>query len=64
MWLEEDVGKRINIMRIEEVIEAEVDILVTACPFCLQMMEEGIKRKHVEGSIEVMDISELLQKTI
>ena len=64
MWLEENVGTRINIMRIQEVIEAEVDILATACPFCLQMMEEGIKRKHVEGSIEAMDISELLQKTI
>jgi Fe-S oxidoreductase len=64
MWLEENVGTRINIMRIQDVIEAEVDILATACPFCLQMMEEGVKRKHVEKSIEVMDISELLQRTI
>jgi len=64
VWLEENIGTRINIMRMQDVIEAEVGILTTACPFCLQMMEEGIKRKHLEGSVEPMDISELIQKTL
>lgn len=64
MWLEENIGKRINVMRTEDVMEVEVDIVVTACPFCLQMFEDGIKKKHQQGSIEVMDISELLQKAI
>jgi Fe-S oxidoreductase len=64
LWLEENVGKRINVMRTEDVVEAQADIVVTACPFCLQMLEEGIKKKHLQETIEAMDISELLQKTM
>ena len=64
LWLEENVGKRINVMRTEDVVEAQADIVVTACPFCLQMLEEGIKKKHLQETMEAMDISELLQKTI
>lgn len=64
LWIEENVGKRINVMRTEDVIGAQVDIVATACPFCLQMLEEGIKKKHVQESIEAMDVSELLQKAI
>jgi Fe-S oxidoreductase len=64
MWLEENTGKRVNVMRTEEMIETKADIMVTACPFCLQMFEDGIRKKHVQESIEVMDISELLQKAL
>jgi Fe-S oxidoreductase len=51
-------------MRTEEVIEAKADIVVTACPLCLQMFEGGIRKKHVHELIEAMDIAELLQKAI
>lgn len=64
MWLEENVGKRINIMRTEEIVEAKVDVVATACPFCLQMLEEGIKKKHLQDALKAMDLSELLQLTI
>jgi Fe-S oxidoreductase/nitrate reductase gamma subunit len=64
MWLEENTGKRVNVMRTEEAIETGADIVVTACPFCLQMFEDGIRKKHLQESIEVMDITELLQKAI
>lgn len=64
MWLEENIGKRINVIRTEDVAEAKADIVVTACPFCLLMFEDGIKKKHLQGYIEVMDISELLERVI
>jgi Fe-S oxidoreductase len=63
LWLEENIGKRINLMRTEDVIGAQVDIVATACPFCLQMLEDGIKKKHLQESIAAMDIAELLQNT-
>lgn len=64
MWLEENIGKRINVIRTEDVEEVKADTVVTSCPFCLLMFEDGIKKKHLQGHIEVMDISELLEKAI
>ena len=61
MWLEERVGRRINELRTEQAIEAKVQIIATACPFCLQMFEDGIKAKAAEEWLKVMDIAELVE---
>jgi len=60
MWLEEHGGRRINEMRTEQAIDAKAQIIATACPYCLQMFEDGIKAKAAEESLEVMDIAELV----
>ncbi len=64
MWLEEQEGRRINEMRTEQVIETGAQKVVTACPFCLQMFDDGIKTKEAEESLKVMDIAELLAAQI
>ena len=61
MWLEERVGRRINELRTEQAIEAKAQIIATACPFCLQMFEDGIKAKAAEEWLKVMDIAELVE---
>jgi len=63
MWLEERIGRRINELRTEQVIETKAEIIATACPFCLQMFEDGIKAKAVEKSLKVMDIAELVAES-
>ena len=67
MWMEEDIGKRVNIERIEEALETDPDLITTACPFCTTMLSDGIAQKVQEGAIaegkvEVLDISEVLQR--
>lgn len=64
MWMEETVGTKINESRIEDAIQAKADTVITACPFCLQMMDEGIGRKKVEESVKAMDIIELVEKAL
>jgi Fe-S oxidoreductase len=64
MWLEEQEGRRINEMRTEQVIETGAQKVVTACPFCLQMFDDGIKTKEAEEKLKVMDIAELLAAQI
>ena len=37
-----------------------MDVVATACPYCLTMFEDGLKAKEVEESIKAVDLSELL----
>ncbi len=59
-WMEERVGKRMNEMRTEEVMETAAEVVATACPYCLQMFEDGIKSKGKEESLKAMDVAELV----
>jgi Fe-S oxidoreductase len=67
MWVEEHIGKRVNMERVEEALELDPDLISTACPFCTTMLEDGIAQKVQEGAladrqVEVLDISEVLQR--
>lgn len=64
MWMEEPPEKRLNVKRVEQVIEADVNVIATACPYCLSMMEDGLKAKEKEESIKAMDLSELVTKAM
>jgi Fe-S oxidoreductase len=64
MWLEESIGQRINEIRLEQAIETNAETVATACPFCLQMFEDAIKARGVEGSLKAMDIAELLDRSV
>ena len=64
MWLEEQkVGERINVMRTEQAMATQAQMVATACPFCLQMFQDGIKTKEAEESLKVMDIAEILAES-
>ncbi len=64
MWLEETTGKRINIERTEEAIGTGAKTIGVACPFCMTMLEDGIKAKDCAESHAVVDIVELLARGI
>ena len=64
MWLEEQkVGERINVMRTEQAMAYQAQIVATACPYCLQMFQDGIKTKSADENLKVMDISEILAES-
>jgi len=62
MWMEETIGKRINQERAEEIIKQQVDNVAVACPFCLTMIEDGMKELEKEEEITTQDIAELVSK--
>lgn len=64
MWMEEAPDQRVNVRRTEQIIEAKVDLVATACPYCLTMFEDGLKTKEVEESIKAMDLSELVVQVL
>jgi len=64
IWMEEDPDKRVNERRVQQIIDAKVDMVATACPYCLTMFEDGIKAKEMEESLSAMDLSELLAEVL
>jgi len=64
MWLHEKVGKRMNLLRAEEVVQSGVGVLGTACPYCLTMLEDGIKSLEAGKPPKVMDLVEIVASSI
>ncbi|ACV62557.1 protein of unknown function DUF224 cysteine-rich region domain protein [Desulfofarcimen acetoxidans DSM 771] len=63
MWLEEH-GTRINVMRTEQALETGSEVVATNCPFCLTMMEDGIKDKGAAEAIKAFDLAELVERNL
>jgi Fe-S oxidoreductase len=62
MWIEEQHGTtKINHVRMDEVIKTGVDTVVTSCPYCLQMLEEGIEQKGVKDTLKAKDLIEVVE---
>jgi Fe-S oxidoreductase/nitrate reductase gamma subunit len=61
IWMEEH-HKRINHLRLDEAIAISANTVITACPYCLTMMEDAIKDKEKSESMKVLDISEVVAK--
>ena len=57
---EENLGERINNKRVGMAAETGAKMLVSNCPFCLTMFEDGIKGLGMEESMVSKDIAEIL----
>jgi len=62
MWMEEKLGKRINQLRIAEADQLNPNAIITACPYCLTMLSDGVKEKNLSDSIKVMDLVEVINE--
>ncbi len=64
MWMEEDIGERINNMRTDQAIAAGADRVAVGCPFCLTMLSDGIKDHGKEEAMAALDIAEIVWKSM
>ncbi|MBN1614140.1 MAG: 4Fe-4S dicluster domain-containing protein [Deltaproteobacteria bacterium] len=64
MWMEEDIGERINDMRTDQAIAAKADTIAVGCPFCLTMMTDGIKDRNKDESMAALDIAEIVWRAM
>ncbi|OII62660.1 Fe-S oxidoreductase [Streptomyces sp. CC53] len=68
MWMEERIGKRINVERVDEALSLNPDIVSTACPFCLVMLSDSVNGKKNEGAakenLQVVDVAQLLLESV
>jgi len=66
MWMEE-TGTRVNHLRAAEAANTGAAIVATACPFCIQMFEDGIpavQPDEEKRTIRAFDIAELLEVSV
>ena len=47
-------------MRVRMAAETKADVLISNCPFCLTMFEDGVKGADVEELLKPRDIAEIL----
>jgi Fe-S oxidoreductase/nitrate reductase gamma subunit len=64
MWMDEKIGKRINIERLEDALATSCEGVATACPFCVTMFNDAIKDKALENDFQIWDIAELIADSI
>ena len=63
MWMEEHIGKRVNVERSEEAVDTGASAIATGCPFCRVMMTDGVDDVAATRDVEkpeVLDVAQLL----
>ncbi len=63
MWVDVP-GERLAEIRMKNAAEMGVEVVATACPFCLLTFEDAVKTTGLEGKIQIMDIAELLAQAV
>jgi Fe-S oxidoreductase len=68
MWLEENIGTRINDNRATEALATGADVIATACPYCNVMLGDAVNAKKANGqarpNVEVIDVASLLVRAV
>lgn len=65
MFKEEEKGEtRINFERSKEAIDTDAQVIAANCPFCITMLQDGVKNEEKENEVAVLDIAEIIAKSI
>ncbi|HZT64226.1 MAG TPA: heterodisulfide reductase-related iron-sulfur binding cluster [Acidimicrobiales bacterium] len=68
MWMEERIGKRINLERTDEALGTGAEVVGTACPYCMIMIDDAVRQRQSEGSTpestRVLDIAQILETSL
>jgi Fe-S oxidoreductase len=64
MWMEENIGKRVNMERTEEALGTGADVISTACPYCMIMLDDAVRANNKEDDVRVLDLSQLVEASL
>ncbi len=62
MWMEETLGSRINLNRVDEAIATKAPEVAVACPFCRIMVGDGMTAR--QSDVEVLDVAQVLLRSV
>ena len=64
MWMEESIGTRVNVDRTLEALGTGADVVSTACPYCMIMLDDAVRANGKEESVRVLDIAQLVEESM
>jgi len=64
MWMEESLGKRVNLERTDEALGTGADVVSTACPYCLIMLDDAVRARAREDDVKVLDLSQVVEASL
>ncbi len=64
MWMEETLGKRVNLERTDEALTTGADVVSTACPYCLIMLDDAVRARQREDDVRVLDLSQVVEASL
>lgn len=64
MWMEETIGRRINIVRVEQALEQAPAVVATGCPYCAVMVGEGLAGHGGDAPARSKDVAELVAEAL
>lgn len=66
MWMEETLGTRINVLRVQQALDGPVrpQIIACACPYCTIMIGDGVAHHSLEDQIATRDLAELVAEAL
>jgi Fe-S oxidoreductase len=68
MWMEENIGERINVNRTNEAVGTGADQIAVGCPFCRVMLSDGLTAAQAAGTareeVEVLDVAQMLLASV
>jgi len=63
-WMDLKVGERVNVQRTKQAKSTNAPTVASGCPFCLHMLEDGVKLTDSEAELQVRDIAELVAERL
>ncbi|HXE96826.1 MAG TPA: (Fe-S)-binding protein [Dongiaceae bacterium] len=64
MWMEEQTGSRINLERVAEAMKQQPDTICVSCPYCMTMLEDGLKDLGAADKCRVKDVAEVVAEAL
>ena len=64
MWMEERIGKRINVARVEEALKKDPRTICVCCPYCMTMFQDGLKDSKADDRVQVLDLAEIVAEVL
>jgi len=66
--MEEKIGKRINVERVDEALGTAPSKIATGCPFCKVMLNDGLTARQSDGGasekVEIVDVAQMLLESV
>jgi Fe-S oxidoreductase len=63
-WSDDTLGQGFGVLRVKEALSTSAQVIATACPYCIRMLNDGVRQLGVENQIVVKDIAELLLQSV